>query len=354
MKGLRGRRDPVTAIVGATGAVGREFLALFEERGFEHGELRLLASARSAGGKIGYRGSAVEVRELTRDALEGVELALFSAGGSVSREYGPIAAGFGAAVVDNSSAFRMDPGVALVIPEVNGDVLEDVAPTGGGIIANPNCSTIILMVALHPLRERFGLERAIVSTYQAASGAGAAAMEELREQTRTVLGGGVAEARVFPEVCAFNVFSHNSKMDVATGRNVEEQKMIDEARKIWGDSGVRISATCIRVPTLRAHCESVHVTFARPAHLEEVRGALHGAPGVEMVDDRVGNVFPTSLRASGRDAVLVGRVRVAGDAEVNGDGRARSFELFIAGDQIRKGAALNAIQIGERLLGRSR
>ncbi|TVQ76110.1 MAG: aspartate-semialdehyde dehydrogenase [Phycisphaeraceae bacterium] len=352
MNGLRGKRDPVVAIVGATGAVGREFLALFEERALEHGELRLLASARSAGGEIAYRGRAHTVRALSREALEGVDLALFSAGGAVSKEYAPIASEMGAVVVDNSSAFRMDPGVALVVPEVNGALLDGIGE-GGAIIANPNCSTIILMLALHPLRERFGIERAIVSTYQAASGAGAAAMEELRSQTRTVLDGGAPEPKVFPEVCAFNVFSHNSKVDEATGRNVEEQKMIDEVRKIWGDDSVRISATCIRVPTLRAHCESVHVMLGNAAGVDEVRRVLADAPGVELVDDRAGNRFPTSLRASGKDAVLVGRVRVAGDAATDGAGWARSFELFIAGDQIRKGAALNAIQIGERLLGRA-
>lgn len=352
MNGLRGKSDPVVAIVGATGAVGREFLALFGERGFAHGELRLLASARSAGGTIEYRGNATGVRALSPEVLSGVDLALFSAGGSVSKEYAPLAAEMGAVVVDNSSAFRMNPGVALVVPEVNGDVLDAVG-AGGAIIANPNCSTIILMMALHPLRERFGMERAIVSTYQAASGAGAAAMEELRSQTRTVLDGGAAEPKVFPEVCAFNVFSHNSKVDDLTGRNVEEQKMIDEVRKIWGDAGVRISATCIRVPTLRAHCESVHVTLGNAASEDEVRSALSEAPGVEVVDDRAANRFPTSLRASGRDAVLVGRVRASGDAERDGAGRARSFELFIAGDQIRKGAALNAIQIAERMLGRA-
>lgn len=353
------------AIVGATGAVGREFLAILAERGTPAESLRLFASARSAGTEIEYRGTRLAVEELTTDSFGNVDVALFSAGASIAREFAPAAAGAGAVVIDNSSAFRMDPDVPLVVPEINGEIA-----LGAPIIANPNCSTIILLTALDPLYRSFGVERLVVSTYQAASGAGAAAMEELAAQSRVVLDGGQPAPQVFTEPCAFNVFSHDTAVDATTGRNVEEQKVIDETHKIWGDPDLPISITCIRVPVMRAHAESVNVSLKTPATEAEVRQALAAGPGVEVVDDRENNRFPTSLRASGRDAVLVGRIRPdesQGQATENdpraideeqpdasddsGGGNHGSawlgFELFIAGDQLRKGAALNAIQIAD-------
>ncbi|MEM8834975.1 MAG: aspartate-semialdehyde dehydrogenase [Planctomycetota bacterium] len=341
---------PVIAVAGATGAVGQEFLRLFEQRRTAWGELRLLASARSAGKSFEVAGESIVVRELTAEAFDGVDVALFSAGGSISREFGPIAVERGCTVVDNSSAFRMADGVPLVVPEINGD--EVASPRAPGIIANPNCSTIIMAVALEPLRRAFGIEHIVVSTYQAASGAGAAAMEELRAQTSDVLAGREPKPDVFPVACAFNVFSHNSTVDPATGLNVEEQKMVDEARKIWSQPELGVNPTCIRVPVLRAHAEAITVTLRDPATETQVREALESGTGVRVIDDRDGNVFPTSLDASGIDDVLVGRIRPDHSGERRGDAY-RRFALFAVGDQIRKGAALNALQIAERVLGAS-
>ncbi len=341
------------AVVGATGAVGREFLDVLEQRRFPHARIRLLASARSAGSSLPYRGGQVKVEELTERSFDGVKLALFSAGGSVSKQYGPVAVSAGAVVVDNSSAFRMVEGVPLVVPEVNaGDADAHKGYAKPGIIANPNCSTIIMLVAVNPIRAAFGVERIVVSTYQAASGAGAAAMDELRTQTADVLAGRVARPVVFKEPYAFNLFSHNSSMDPATGRNQEEQKMIDESRKIWRDATVRITATCIRVPVLRAHAESINLTLKQPATEKQVRDALASAPGVTLLDDRAANAFPTPLKASGKDDVLVGRVRGDESQASSGSGaetKFQGFNLFVCGDQLRKGAALNAVQIAELL-----
>ena len=342
---------PRVAIVGATGAVGREFLGLLASRGFPLDSLRPLASARSAGSTVEFRGSPLTVEAIGPDAFDGVDLVLSSAGGSVSLATSPDAVEAGATVIDNSSAYRMDPAVPLVVPEVNGDELD--AFERPGVIANPNCSTIIMLVPLQPLRERWGVRRVVVSTYQAASGAGAAAMDELESQTRDALDGKPAEPRVFSQPCAFNVFSHDSDVSLETGRNVEEQKMIDETRKIWGDPDVEVSPTCVRVPVLRAHAESIHVELAEPAREADVRAALGAQPGVRLADDRAANRFPTSLTAAGGDDVLVGRVRPAATRPDPGDppGAHRRYELFVCGDQIRKGAALNAVQIAERLLG---
>ena len=339
------------AVVGATGVVGRELLSIVEQRALPVVSMRLFASAASAGSRIPFGGEAREVQELAEASFDEVDIAFFSAGAEISRRFAPAAVQRGTTVIDNSSAFRMSPESPLVIPEVNGGVLQDLegAPA---IIANPNCSTIILLVALQPLRDAFGLERVVVSTYQAASGAGAAAMRELEGQTRAALDGDEVAPVIFPEPCAFNVFSHDSPVDAASGRNVEEQKVIDEARRIWDAPELRIAATCIRVPVLRAHAESINVTLARPATEAEVQDALQGAPGILLVDDRSRGDFPTSLKASGRDEVLVGRVRPDVSQErVEGDaGPAyRGFDLFVCGDQLRKGAALNAVQIAELL-----
>jgi aspartate-semialdehyde dehydrogenase len=338
--------SPVIAVVGATGAVGVEFLSLFEQRGWDIGGLRLLASARSAGKTMFCKGRDLTIAELRHDSFKGVQLALFSAGGPISKEFGPIAQREGALVVDNSSAFRMVDSSPLVVPEINPDLVAPYRGLKPGIIANPNCSTIILLVPVDPLRRAFGVERMVVSTYQAVSGAGAAAMDELESQTRDVLAGKPAQPKVFHERSAFNLFSHNSKVDPATGRNIEEQKMIDETRKIWRDPAIKVSATCIRVPVMRAHAESINLTLKNPATEAQVRDALTAAPGVRIVDDRAGNRFPTPVDASGRDEVLVGRIRPDDTQQHAGD-RYIGWNLFVAGDQLRKGAALNAVQIAE-------
>ncbi len=344
--------QPTLAVVGATGAVGREFLAILEQRRFPHGEIKLLASARSAGATLTYRGESRPVEELKKTSFAGVNVALFSAGGGVSKEFAPIAVAAGATVIDNSSAFRMTPGVPLVVPEVNPGHLDAVRGKPS-IIANPNCSTIIMLMAVTPLRRAFGVDRVVVSTYQAVSGAGAAGMQELAEQTEAFVAGRPATPRLFPEPCAFNVFSHNSAMNQSTGVNLEEEKMVVETRKMWGDPNARVCATCVRVPTMRAHAESINVTLSRPATEAAVRAALAAAPGIRIVDDRAANRFPTPLKASGIDETLVGRIRPddTQDSERSPGGETayRGFSLFVVGDQLRKGAALNAIQIAEML-----
>jgi aspartate-semialdehyde dehydrogenase len=333
---------PVVAIIGATGAVGVELARCLEARRFPLSGLRLLASARSAGKIMRFNHSPVPVEQLTEDSFAGVDLALFSAGSAISRRFAPIAVGQGAIVVDNSSAYRMDPSVPLVVPEINpGEIARH-----SGIIANPNCAAIIAITPLWPIHRRNRITRLIVSTYQAASGAGAAAMEELREATRAALDGEAYAHRVLPHPYAFNLFSHNTKIDPATGYNDEETKVILESRKIFGDPAMRISATCVRVPVLRAHSVSINVECERPITPDEARALLADAPGVRLVDDAERNYFPMPVDASGQDAVLVGRVRQ--DAS---DPTGRSIALFVSGDQLLKGAALNAVQIAECLLG---
>lgn len=341
---------PSVAIVGATGAVGREMMDVLAQRGFKHSSLKLLASARSAGQMLEFQGKQLKIEELTEASLVGVDLALFSAGSGISKKFGPIAAKGGTVVVDNSSAFRMDPKIPLVVPEVNAG--EIPAGPGGCIIANPNCSAIIMVMALTPLHKQFGIERIVVSTYQAASGAGAQAMEELRQQTADVLAGKPAQPKVFHEPYAFNLFSHNAAMELDTGLNGEESKMIAETRKIWRDDNVRITPMCVRVPVMRAHAQSINITLATPATLEQVRGAIEGMEGVKLVDDREKNLFPTPQKASGRDEVLVGRLREDPSqlpARFAPGSPTIGFDMFIAGDQLRKGAALNAVQIAEKI-----
>ena len=326
------------AIVGATGAVGTEFLQLLESREFPLASLRLLASERSAGRSLVFRGRPHAVELLTADSFKGIDIALFSAGGSRSREFAAAAVQAGALVIDNSSAFRMDPDVPLVIPEINP---EDIA-WNKGIIANPNCSTIVMLMAVAPLRQLAPVRRIVASTYQAASGAGALAMQELVEQTNDVLRDRPLQRRVFPHPIAFNLFSHNTKID-DTGYNEEERKMIYESRKILHDPHLKITATCIRVPVVRAHSESVNIEFEaghRPA-LEAIRSALNHFPGVRVVDNREENHFPMPIEASGQDDVLVGRLRY----DLSNDD---AIDLFLSGDQILKGAALNGLQIAEK------
>jgi aspartate-semialdehyde dehydrogenase len=328
-----------TAIMGATGAVGGEFLRLLEERDFPLKSLKLLASSRSAGKKLQFKGEDITVEELTEESFDGVELVLSSAGGGISKKFAPAAVKAGAVVVDNTSAFRMDPDTPLVIPEVNP---EDIGKHKG-IIANPNCSTIIMNVPVWPLHKINPVRRVVVSTYQAASGAGAAAMAELEEGARAILDGKEFVPKVLPHPAAFNVFSHDSDVG-ENGYNVEEMKMLLETRKIFHDEAINITATCVRVPVLRAHSESINLTFDRPITEQQVRDALADAPGIKIVDDRPNSYFPMPKDASGLDPILVGRIR---QDISQPDGR--GIDLFVAGDQIRKGAALNAVQIAEML-----
>ena len=331
---------PVVAIVGATGAVGIELIRCLEERRFPLSELRLFASARSAGKTMRFRDQELAVHELKEDSFRGVNIALFSAGGSTSKRFAPLAAQQGAVVVDNSSAFRMDPAVPLVVPEINPEAVR----AHRGIIANPNCSTIIAITPLWPVHRINRLRRMIVATYQAASGAGAAAMEELRDSTRAYLEGRPYENRVLPHPYAFNLFSHNAKIDPESGYNEEETKVIRETHKIYGDDSIRIAATCVRVPVLRAHSIAINFECERPITPEQVRDIMQTAPGVKLVDDRERNYFPMPKDASGQNPILVGRIR----RDVS-DPSGHSIALFVAGDQLLKGAALNAVQIAELL-----
>jgi aspartate-semialdehyde dehydrogenase len=343
---LRLPHEPVVAIVGATGAVGQEMLSILESRGFPVGRLRLFASPRSRGMRVPFRGTEVTVESLESGAsVEGVHLALFSAGKPVSKEWGPRFRDAGSLVVDNSSAFRADPACPLVVPEVNPHALDAI--DGPAIIANPNCSTIIALVAVTPLHRAIGIERMVVSTYQAASGAGAAAMAELESQARAFTHGTPLDTAIFGRQYLFNVFSHNSAVG-ADGSNEEERKLLTETRRMWESDEVRIAATCVRVPTLRAHAEAIHLEFGRATDEAEIRALLAAAPGVRIIDDRAANRFPEPLDAAGGDEVLVGRIRL--DASVPGN---RGAALFVCGDQIRKGAALNAIQIAERFMPRA-
>jgi aspartate-semialdehyde dehydrogenase len=328
------------AVVGATGAVGQEFLAVLAERDFPIKNLKLLASARSAGKTATFKGRELPVEELTKDSFKGVQIALFSAGGSISKKYAPAAVAAGAVVVDNSSAFRMRDGIPLVVPEVNPEAIDKHI----GIIANPNCSTIIMAVAVWPLYKANRVKRAIVSTYQAVSGAGAWGLYELEQQQRAFAAGKPIRKEKFPHQIFNNVFSHNSAVG-ANGYNEEETKLVLETRKIFGDPKIMIAATCVRVPIPRAHSESINLEFERPMTPDQVRQILGKAPGVKVVDDPAANYFPMPLEASGQDLVLAGRVRQDISRE---DGR--GIELFVSGDQIRKGAATNAVQIAERLV----
>lgn len=326
------------AVVGATGAVGQEFVRLFEERKWPVGELRLLASARSVGKRQCFAGRGIEVQETTASSFGGSDVAFFSAGASRSREFAPAAVAAGAVVIDNSSAFRMDPSVPLIVPEINVDAIKP----SDRLIANPNCTAIILLMAVAPLRSLGKIERLVVSTYQSASGAGASAMQELIEQSKVVLAGGKAVPKEFPHPCAFNVFSHNTTID-DSGYNEEERKVVAESRKILNDQDLRVNVTCVRVPVLRAHSESVTIEFKDKApSREDITRVLTSSPGVRVIDDRESNTFPMPCDASGQDDVLVGRIR-------RDPSHPSAVSMFIAGDQLLKGAALNAVQIGERM-----
>ncbi len=327
------------AIVGVTGAVGQAFLEVLAERNFPIRNLTLLASARSVGKSITFKGKPYTVEELTHDSFKDVQIALFSAGGSISKEFAHSAVKAGAVVVDNSSAFRMTEGVPLVVPEVNPEAIR----AHNGIIANPNCSTIIMNVPVWPLHKANRVKRVIVSTYQAVSGAGAWGLEELDRQIKAYASGSPIEKVKFPHQIVNNLFSHNTTIG-PNGYNEEEMKMLKETRKIFGEPSMMVTATCIRVPIPRAHCESVNLEFEKPMTPAQVREILGKAPGVKIVDNPEKNHFPMPMEASDQDDVLVGRIRQDMSRE---DGR--GIEIFISGDQIRKGAATNAVQIAEML-----
>ena len=326
------------AVLGATGAVGEEILALLDQRSFPLKDLTLLASPRSAGTTLAFKGEDIPVQVVGSDSFNGIVLVLASAGGSVSQEWLPRAVAAGAIAIDNSSAYRMDPNVPLVVPEVN----PATAQTHQGIIANPNCTTILMALAVWPLHQVQPVQRLVVSTYQSASGAGARAMEEVKQQTRAILAGEEPVAEVFPYPLAFNLFPHNSPLN-ELGYCQEEMKMVNETRKIFGAADLRISATCVRVPVLRAHSEAVNIEFEVPFSPQAAKALLAKAPGVKLVEDWGRNYFPMPIEASGQDDVLVGRIR----QDISNP---NALELWLSGDQIRKGAALNAVQIAELLL----
>ncbi len=327
------------AIVGATGAVGMEFLDVIDKLDFPVKNLKLLASARSAGKEITFRGQKHIVEETKPESFDGVDIALFSAGSGITRQLAPEVTARGCKIVDNSSAFRMDPNVPLVVPEINP---EDIQPESM-IIANPNCSTIILLMALFPIHRKYPVKRVVVSTYQAASGAGWAAMDELEKGAKAYLEGKPFEPQVLPHLYAFNTFSHNSPID-DSGYNEEERKMVRETKKILHNDEIAITATCVRVPVMRAHSESINLEFAGTVPSpEEARQLLADFPGVQIVDDPANNRFPMPLDASGQFDCLVGRIR----KDISQPDR--GIDLFISGDQLLKGAALNAVQIAQLL-----
>ena len=326
------------AILGATGAVGTELLQLLEARNFPIKSLTLLASPRSAGSQIGFKGRSLTVEAVDEASFKDIDIVLASAGGTTSKRWAQAAVDMGALVIDNSSAFRMDASVPLVVPEVN----PEAAQSHRGIIANPNCTTILMAVALWPLHQIQPIRRVVVATYQSASGAGARAMEEVKQQAQAILAGEQPPTESFPYPLAFNLFPHNTPLN-EQGYCEEEMKMVNETRKIFSEPALNVSATCIRVPVLRAHSESVNLEFEQPFAVEKARQAIQQAPGVKLVEDWQANYFPMPMDASGQDDVLVGRIR----QDIS---HPCGLELWLCGDQIRKGAALNAVQIAELIV----
>jgi aspartate-semialdehyde dehydrogenase len=335
-----GAGTKTVAVVGATGAVGAEMLRCLERSSYPTGTLKLFASERSAGKRLAFRDGQVEIAALTDDAFLGCDVALFASETDISKKYVPLAARAGAYAIDNSAAFRMDPLVPLVVPEVNGELIRPSQK----IYANPNCVAAIMAVALWPLHKAGGLRRIIASTYQSASGAGAAAMEELEVSTRAWLKGEVYEPKVLPHPYAFNLFSHNTTIG-ANGYNSEETKVVAEMRKIFGMPELRVGVTCVRVPVLRAHSMAITAEFDTKVSVDTARALLAKAPGVKVVDDRENNHFPMPVESTGQNDVLVGRIR-----EDISDPTGHTLAIFISGDQLLKGAALNAVQIAERLI----
>ena len=331
-------KKPHVAVVGATGAVGAEMIKTLEKRNFPVGKLTLLASTRSAGKTLKFRGEDITVKELTRDSFAGIEIALFSAGGSISREFAPIAAKAGCVVVDNSSAFRMDDQVPLVIPEINASDVK----SHKGIIANPNCTTAIALMALYPLHRAFSCKRIFAASYQAVSGTGAKAIEELRRQVDQIVHGQPATKEVYPHQIAFNVLPHVDSF-LPSGYTKEEMKMENEGRKIMHHPAFRASVTCVRVPVYRAHSVAVNAEFDKPVTVEAAREVLARAPGIDVVDEPEKKEYPLPLYVAEKYNCQVGRIRMDCAME-NG------LCFWVAGDQLLKGAALNAVQIAEELL----
>jgi len=328
------------AVVGATGAVGNLMVQVLEERGFPVQHLKLLASARSVGKTLMYKGNCVPVEELKEDSFKGVRVALFSAGSGPSRKFAPIAAESGCVVIDNSSAWRMDPKIPLVVPEVNP---HHIGPNPG-IIANPNCSTIQMVVALKPIYDAVGIKRIVVTTFQAVSGTGMKAIEELRLQVEDLAAGAQIKKKVYPHQIAFNCFPHIGPF-LDNGFTEEEMKMVNETRKMFDDPEIAVCATTVRVPIYYGHSESVNIETERPITVEKVRELLSNAPGVRVVDDPSNAGYPTPLQAAGQDTTLVGRIRIDPSVE-NG------MAMWVVADNIRKGAATNAVQIAELLIER--
>lgn len=325
------------AIIGATGAVGIELLRVMERRNFPVADLRLLASARSAGKKLEFRGQDISIAALDQDSFAGIDLAFFSAGAGTAKQFAPIAQRAGTVVIDNSSAFRMDADVPLVIPEINPEDIRRHL----GLIANPNCTTAVALMALNPLHGAFGLRRVFASSYQAVSGSGARAIEELKRQVEATVDGGQAVAHVYPHPIAFNVLPHVDSF-LENGYTREEMKMQNEGRKIMHLPDFRASVTCVRVPVYRAHSVALSAEFERPVSVESARAVLAKAPGLDLIDEPLSNRYPTPLEATGKDNCQVGRLRLDCALE-NG------LALWVAGDQLLKGAALNAVQIAELL-----
>ena len=336
---MRGKSYAV-AVAGATGAVGLEMIKTLEQRKFPVGSVKLLASERSVGKELRFNGKPVTVEKLTKDSFKGIQIALFSAGASRSLEFAPAAAASGAVVVDNSSAFRMDPEIPLVVPEVNPHAIAQYKKRG--IIANPNCSTIQMVVALKPIHDAARITRIVVSTYQAVSGTGLKAIDELMVQTRALLNSQEIQKKVYPHQIAFNCLPH---IDVFldNGYTKEEMKMVNETRKIMEDSSIRVTATTVRVPVLHSHSESVNIETEKKLTPREVRELLSKAPGVKVVDNPALNEYPLAIHAAGRDETFVGRIR-EDESIPNG------INLWVVSDNVRKGAALNAVQIAEILI----
>ncbi|MBF0342679.1 MAG: aspartate-semialdehyde dehydrogenase [Nitrospirae bacterium] len=328
----------VVAVVGATGAVGNEMISVLEERQFPVEQLRLFASERSVGLKIDFRDDQIRVETLDNDSFKGIDIALFSAGAQRSEVYAPIAAASGCIVVDNSSAFRMHNDVPLVVPEVNPDDIK----WHKGIIANPNCSTIQMVVALKPIHNVARIKRIVVSTYQAVSGTGKKAMDELMEQTRSLLSFKEVQCNVYPHQIAFNCLPHIDKF-LENGYTKEEMKMVNETKKIMGDNSIRVTATTVRVPVFRGHSESVNIETEKKITANEVRALLSTAPGVILFDAPEKNVYPLAIDATGKDATYVGRIREDESIE-------KGINMWVVSDNLRKGAALNAVQIAEKLV----
>jgi aspartate-semialdehyde dehydrogenase len=328
------------AVAGATGAVGLEMIKTLEQRQFPVGSIKLLASERSAGKELNFNGKPVKVERLTKDSFRGVQVALFSAGASRSLEFAPAAAASGAVVIDNSSAFRMDPEIPLVVPEVNPQAI--VQYKKRGIISNPNCSTIQMVVALKPIHDAARIKRIVVSTYQAVSGTGLKAIDELLQQTRAILNAQVIQKNVYPHQIAFNCLPHIDSF-LENGYTKEEMKMVNETRKIMEDPTIRVTATTVRVPVLHSHSESVNIETEKKLTAKDVQQILSQAPGVLVVDNPALSEYPLAIHAAGRDETFVGRIR-EDESIPNG------INMWIVSDNIRKGAALNAVQIAEILI----